>query len=274
MSAPIRLLVSDIDGTLIRHDKTLGPPVVAAVRRVQAAGVAVTLISARPVSGMLGFVDQLGIGLPIAAYNGGTIAGPGGKVLSAERLERAVATRALAMLDRPGVTPWVFAHGLWHTRTLANAHSASERINAAADPVIVDDFTGLLGDVDKMVGVSDDEPLLGGLEVATAAALGSAANVVRSQTYYLDVTAPKANKGDGVTALARVAGVPLAAVAVIGDQRNDLRMFAVAGLAIAMGQSHDEIKAAGDYVTLSNDEDGVAVAIDRFVIPAAAGRGG
>ncbi len=93
--------------------------------------------------------------------------------------------------------------------------------------------------------------------------------MARSQTYYLDVTAPDANKGHGVTELARVLGTPLDQVAVIGDGQNDVFMFKVAGLAIAVDNASDEVKKAADHVTASNVDDGVAKAIDRYVLPAA-----
>ena len=99
-----------------------------------------------------------------------------------------------------------------------------------------------------------------------ADALGTQATVGRSQVYYLDVTAPRANKGDGVAALAHAAGVPLPQVAVFGDQRNDLPMFVRAGLSVAMAQGPEEVRAAATHVSTSNDEDGVAVAIDRFIL--------
>lgn len=267
MSTPIRLLISDIDGTLVRRDKSLSDAVVAAARRVQDAGVAFSLISARPPSGMLWIAERLGLTHPIGAFNGGTIVRPDGSVVSADRLDPAVAAQVLALLDRPGVTLWLFAGGIWYAQTTANANVPRERKAANVEPVLRPDFAGLVAQADKIVGVSDDHALLGTLEGELQAKLGERATVARSQPYYLDVTAPSANKGDGVTALARAIGVPLGEVAVFGDQRNDLPMFAVAGLSVAMGQAPPEVRAAADETARSNEEDGVADAIDRFVLP-------
>ena len=96
---------------------------------------------------------------------------------------------------------------------------------------------------------------------------GVTAPVSRSQPYYLDVTAPRGNKGDGIVVLAAVFGLPLAAVAVFGDQYNDLAMFKRAGISVAMGQAPEEVRAAASFVSRSNEDDGVADAIDRFVLP-------
>ncbi len=92
---PIRLLVSDIDGTLVRKDKSLAEATVEAARRLREAGVLFSLISARPLSGMLEIAADLGIDTPIGAYNGGTIAHVDGTVVSAERLSADVDIRRL-----------------------------------------------------------------------------------------------------------------------------------------------------------------------------------
>ena len=266
---PIRLLISDVDGTLVGKDKTLSEATVAAVGRLRAAGVAFTLISARPLTGVMEIARRLELDVPVGAYNGGVIARPDGTEVSAERLEADAAREALRMFDLDWVTTWVFADGLWHTRSTDNAHNGSEIVTAAQQPTVVDGFAPLADRIDKIVAVSDEEPRLAELERRTREALGDRATVARSQTYYLDVTARGADKGRGATALARALGVPLEQTAVIGDGWNDVPMFKVAGLSIAVDNASDEVKKAADHVTASNADDGVAKAIDRFVLPAA-----
>ncbi len=270
MKPPVRLLVSDIDGTLVRHDKNLSDAVVGAIGRAREAGVEVSLISARPPSGMLWIAQRLQLTNAIGAFNGGTIVRPDGSLLAAARLDPVVAGRAMALLSHPAVMPWLFADGQWYATTLEHSHVARERKAANVEPVITQDFGSLLARVDKIVGVSHDPQLLEGLEESVALALGRAATVARSQPYYLDITAPAANKGDGITALAAAAGVALEEVVVIGDERNDLAMFARAGLSIAMAQGPATVRAAADRVTWSNDEDGVAHAIDEIILGGAA----
>jgi hydroxymethylpyrimidine pyrophosphatase-like HAD family hydrolase len=128
-------------------------------------------------------------------------------------------------------------------------------------------MTPLFGEVDKLTWVSDDQSLLEDLQAKMRDSFGGDATIGMSQTYYLDLTHPMANKGDGVATLARIAGVDLATVAVLGDQYNDVPMLERAGIAIAMGQAPEPVKAHADYVTSSNDEDGVAHAIDTILLP-------
>jgi Cof subfamily protein (haloacid dehalogenase superfamily) len=269
MSAePIRLLVSDIDGTLVRRDKSLSDGVAAAVQRVLNAGIPVSLISARPPSGMLWIAERLGLEGPIAAFNGGTVVMPDGRIVSEERLDPATAAAALAMIDRAGVTPWLFSDGKWYARDRDNSNLAREKLAAGLEPIFDEDLAAHLHHADKLVGVSADHNLLARIEGETRAALGESATVARSQPYYLDITGPGANKGAGVARLAAAYGVLLSAVAVLGDQGNDLPMFARAGMSVAMGQAPEAVRAAASHVALSNEEDGVADAIDRFVLPA------
>jgi Cof subfamily protein (haloacid dehalogenase superfamily) len=263
----LRLLVADIDGTLVRSDKSLSERTIAAAKRLVAAGVPISLISARPPSGMLWIGRKLGLPTPLGAFNGGTIVQADGSILSAARLAPGVARQALALIDRPAIVKWLFRAGRWHVDRLDGTHDVDERKAANQQPVVGGDFSDLLDAVDKIVAVSDDHAMLAGLESEVAHALGEGATVARSQVYYLDITAPAANKGDGVAALAAAAGVPLDAVAVIGDQRNDMAMFRRAGLSIAMAQGPDEVRACATRITGSNDEDGVAQAIDTILLP-------
>ncbi|MDO6415051.1 Cof-type HAD-IIB family hydrolase [Sphingomonas sp. BIUV-7] len=263
----IRLVISDVDGTLVRSDKKLSPEVIAAVGRLQDAGVPFTLISARPASGMLWIADALKLTHPMGAFNGGTIVKPDGAIVSAEHIDPAVADKAIAMLVETKVALWLFAHGKWYAQDVANTHMDSERSSANAEPVMFRDASEVKGPFDKIVGVSDEHDFLADLDKKVSAALGDGATVARSQVYYLDVTAPLADKGHGIAALAKAHGLSLDEVAVLGDQRNDLPMFARAGFSVAMGQGPAEVRAAATRETRSNDEDGVAHAIDEILLP-------
>ena len=268
MSA-VRLLLCDVDGTLVRHDKSLSDPVIAAVGRAVGAGIEVSIISARPPSGMVWIARKLGLTRTFAAFNGGTLCDPDGTVRSAEHVSEPQAQAALALIDQPGIDPWVFADGKWYARTSEGAHAERERGSAGIEPTVITDFGPTLARADKIVGVCDDHDRLAKLEPKVAAVVGEAGTVARSQLYYLDVTPRTGNKGDGIAEIAAACGVALEAVAVIGDQRNDLAMFARAGLSIAMAQGPEDVRAAATHVTLSNDEDGVAYAIDTWILPGA-----
>jgi Cof subfamily protein (haloacid dehalogenase superfamily) len=263
----IRLLISDVDGTMVRHDKSLSDANRDAVRALIADGVPVTLISARPPSGMIWLAEALGIEGPLGAFNGGTLFDADGNIIAAHRIAADDAAAVLGMLKDKGVSIWAFADGQWYTDDLDNPRVARERQASMLEPVLRSDFSGLGGRIDKIVGVSEDADLLRDLERRAQAAIGARATVGQSQTYYLDITHRLANKGDGVAALAKTANIDLRHVAVFGDMPNDLPMFARAGFSVAMGQAPDDVRKTADETGLTNDADGVADAIRRFVLP-------
>ena len=260
------LVISDVDGTLVNHDKQLTPAVKTAVGRLAAAGVPFTLVSARCPRGVQPLVEALGVKGPIAAYNGGTILSDDGAVIEHHLVPAEVTRGLLTLVASEPVSTWLFADGIWHADTTENPHVPRERLSANQEPVIVTDFAPLADRAEKLTFVSDDAPLLARLADKAIAAYGQQATIAQSQTYILDVTATVANKGDAVAALARAHDVPLERVAVFGDQFNDVPMFDRAGFSVAMGQAPDGVKAKADAVSTSNEDDGVAVAIDRYVL--------
>lgn len=266
-TTPIRLLISDVDGTLVRSDKSLADATIAAVAEASAAGLPVTLISARPPSGMHWIADRLDLEGPFGAFNGGVLFGRDRAVIARHSLDRDVAETALALIREAGITCWVFADDQWLSSNDSDPHIPREVQSSNVEPIITDAFDDRLDRIDKIVGVSDDNDLLADVEARAVAALGGRATIARSQPYFLDITAPLANKGDGVSVLAEAFGVPLAEVAVIGDQLNDLPMFARAGLSIAMGQAKPAVQAKAMLTTAGNDEDGVAAAIAGIILP-------
>jgi Cof subfamily protein (haloacid dehalogenase superfamily) len=261
------LFVSDIDGTLVTPEKVLTPAALQAATELKAAGVPFTVVSSRPPRGMRRIIDALGITLPFAAYNGGNIVGVGGEVLEAHHLPPKAAAAALQLIAGRGVAPWAFADGTWFAVDPDGPHVGHERMTVGFDATLVSGFDAVIDRIDKIVAPSDDHALLDRIERELREALGSEADVERSQTYYVDVTHPLANKGHAVKALARLTGVPVERAVVIGDMPNDIAMFRVAGFAIAMGQAPEPVKAAAAAVTAADTADGFAKAVRAFVLP-------
>jgi Cof subfamily protein (haloacid dehalogenase superfamily) len=261
------LFVSDIDGTLVTPDKQLTAAASEAVAALKAAGVPFSVVSSRPPRGMRRIVEALDLELPFAAFNGGSVVEPGGAVLQAHRLDAATAASVLALIERAGVRPWVFADDAWLLKDPNGPKIERERTTVDFEPTVVAGFDAVIERVDKIVAPSDDAGLLDRVEAALRAAIGAGANIERSQSYYVDITHPLANKGEAVRAIAAHAGADLGRTIVIGDMTNDVAMLRVAGFAIAMGQAPDAVKAAAGAVTASNAEDGFAKAVRGLVLP-------
>jgi hydroxymethylpyrimidine pyrophosphatase-like HAD family hydrolase len=146
-------------------------------------------------------------------------------------------------------------------------------------PTVVPDFKSLTSDVAKLVGVSDDLGAVCECETALREKFATKVHTkqsnpqretlvsaARSQPYYLDVTHPQANKGNVVTRLSEMLGIPVDQIATIGDMPNDVSMFEKSGVSIAMGQANDEVKSAATYSTSSSEEEGFANAVEQYVL--------
>jgi Cof subfamily protein (haloacid dehalogenase superfamily) len=259
-------VVSDVDGTLVTDDKRLTARAQTAVAELRASGIAFSIISARPPRGLRMLLDPLGITTPVSGFNGGVITTPDLSVITEHLLSPEIAHRTIEMLDARRVQPWVFSGQDWLVRDPDGPYVGLEHRTVGFRPIVVEDFGHLLDAAAKIVGVSKDFEFLAQCERDLRATLADRATVVCSQSYYLDVTHPLANKGVAVSELAGLLAVPLAEIAVIGDGGNDVAMFERSGLSIAMGNASAEVQRAADFVTDSNREDGFADAIERFIL--------
>ncbi|GBQ27138.1 HAD family hydrolase [Gluconacetobacter azotocaptans] len=266
-SGKIRLVVSDIDGTLVTRDKRLTPAVLAAARSLRAAGVGLCLVSSRAPRGMEMFLGPLAIDTPRAGLNGGLIAMPDGTIVSRLSLDPDAVRQSVEILQAHRVDPWLFIGHDWMVTDPAGPYVARERQVVQTDPVVVPDFDAHTHNVGKIMGASSDYPLLARMEAEIGALLAGRASVHRSSDYYLDITHSRANKGYAALELARLMNVDIGEVACIGDMYNDVPMLDEAGVAIAMGNAPDGVKAHAHFVTASNEQDGWAHAIERYVLP-------
>ena len=261
----IALVVSDVDGTLLTKDKTLTEAAIAAVRRLHEAGVGFTITSSRPTLGMRFLIEPLAIALPIGAFNGSSIVDPQRGPIEQHLIPLPAVQRCLDVLNEFGVDIWLFTNDLWLTRNGNGEYVPHEKLAIRADPTVVEDFAPYLSAACKIVGASPDPALLQRCEAAMQKALGTQANVVRSQTYYLDITPPGCDKGTFVQAMAKRLGVATDAVATIGDMQNDLAMFRKSGLSFAMGNATDDVKKVATHVTTSNEDEGFAGAMEMIL---------
>jgi hydroxymethylpyrimidine pyrophosphatase-like HAD family hydrolase len=130
---------------------------------------------------------------------------------------------------------------------------------------VIDSFGGVK-DVAKIVGISDDHDLVAATTDQAREKFGDHVSAAQSQPYYLDITHPRANKGEVVSYLSAHLGIPANQFATIGDMPNDVLMFARSGLSIAMGNASPEVQRAARRVTATNEQEGFAKAMERFVL--------
>jgi Cof subfamily protein (haloacid dehalogenase superfamily) len=290
-SQKISLVLADVDGTLVDSKKIVTPQAKEAIAQLRARKIEFAVTSGRPPRGMRMITEAIPMSAPVAAFNGGMIVRPNNmsEVIESHTLDGDTARQVMARLDAAKLDVWVYAALNWYLRDPNAPHREKEEHTVQFAPTVVKDFSQALSEgVSKIVGVSDDLALVARVESEIQAEFASAVgtqqscphrmthpraesggsvSAARSQPYYLDVTHPLANKGAAAEALSRLLGVPLAEMATLGDQPNDILMFRKSGVSIAMGQSIDEVKKAATYVSPGDlDHEGFARAIEEFIL--------
>ena len=266
----VRLVVADVDGALVTPDKVITQRARSAVRKIIGAGIAFTITSGRPPRGMKMLIDDLQLQDPVTAFNGGLFLNPDLSVIRENLLPREAVQPVIDILTKHKLDVWIYSDKDWCVPSRHGPHVDSEEWTVKFAPTVVSSFEGLLGRVAKIVGVSDHLEAVAGCEKDVQKECGEHVSAARSQPYYLDVTHPKANKGEVINVLSEMLHVPTANVATIGDMPNDVFMFKRSGVSIAMGNASAEVQHEARFVTTSNKEEGFALAMERFVLRAQA----
>jgi Cof subfamily protein (haloacid dehalogenase superfamily) len=264
----VRLVVADVDGTLVTPEKILTPRTHAVVRTIIEAGIAFTITSGRPPRGMKRLIDDLDLRDPVAAFNGGLVVRPDLSIIDEHLLTRQAAESVIDILTQHKLDVWVYGDNDWYVRSRHGPHVDREEWTVRFPPTVVSTYEGLLGRVVKIVGVSDDDHAMARCVKEVQQQFGHLVSAALSQPYYLDVTHPKANKGEVVSTLSALLAIPGAQIATIGDMPNDVLMFKQSGLSIAMGNASLDVQQSATFVAASNTEEGFAKAMERFVLRA------
>jgi hydroxymethylpyrimidine pyrophosphatase-like HAD family hydrolase len=233
---PIRLVIAEVEGTLLTSSHALTPRTVDAVDRLREADIALALTGSRPPRTMRGLIEALRIVAPVAGFNGGMLVWPDLSVLEQHVLGEDVAAAVVRCMDR---------HAL----------------DVSLDRVDVDAVV-------TVVGLSDDPGALARCEADLLVYRADIA-VARSGPSALVVTHPRANTGELVRTLSGCLGIPRHAMAAIGHAPHDILMFRECGLAIAMGHAGAAVQRAARFITRSNDDDGFAYAVETWIAAAA-----
>jgi Cof subfamily protein (haloacid dehalogenase superfamily) len=263
----IRLVLADVDGTLVTPDKALTDRAVDAVRKLGDAGILFAVTSGRPPRGMSMLIEPLDITTPIAAFNGGLIVNRDMSVIEQRVLPEELVKPVAELFGSFGLDTWVYRGADWYVPDPKGAHVAKESATVLFDPKVMTSLDGLTDNVAKLVGVSDDTDAVARASTAAHDKFGDHVAAARSQPYYLDVTHPDANKGGVARYLSQRYSLPAESIATIGDMPNDVLMFAHSGLSIAMGNASLEVQHAARRVTTANSDEGFATAMERFVLP-------
>ena len=265
-STPIRLMLADVDGTLVTQQKTLTDPAIEAVHRLHAAGILFAITSGRPPRGMGMLVKPLDLRSPLAAFNGGLFVNPDLTVIEQRTIPDDLVVPIAKLMATLGLSVWVYRGADWYVPDPNGPHVDRESWTVKFQPKVMTNIEDLTSHVVKIVGVSDDHDAVSKASLAAHDRFGDHVTAPTSQPYYLDVTHPDANKGVVARWLAGRYGLSAEEIATIGDMPNDILMFAHSGLSIAMGNADPQVKRAARRITDTNDNDGFARAVERYLL--------
>jgi Cof subfamily protein (haloacid dehalogenase superfamily) len=265
--SPIRLMLADVDGTLVTQDKVLTQRAIRAVNQLGRAGIRFAITSGRPPLGMAMLVDPLDIRTPIAAFNGGLLVERDMTVIEQRVIPERLVVPISDLMTSFGLSVWIYRGADWYVPDKGGPHVSREAWTVKFEPKVMTSVAENTEDVSKIVGVSDDHGAVSKASAAAHEQFGDHVTAAASQPYYLDVTHPQANKGAVAKYLAERYGISTDEIATIGDMPNDVLMFAHSGLSIAMGNADTQVQRAARRVTDTNEDDGFAKAVERFVLP-------
>ena len=265
-----KLLVLDVDGTLLNDEREISKRTLAALLKVQQMGVRIVLASGRPTYGLMPLAKTLELG----NYGGFVLSYNGCQIIKAQNgeilFERRINPEMLPYLEKKARKNG-FAIFTYHDDTLITDSPDNEYIKNEAllnnlKIIREDEFSTAIDFAPCKCMLSDKEKALIGLEQHWEKRLAGTLDAFRSEPYFLEVVPCGVNKANTLGALLEHLGVTREEVIAVGDGVCDVTMLQLAGMGVAMGHSQDSVKVCADYVTASNEEDGVALAVEKLIL--------
>lgn len=261
----IKLIALDLDETLLHNDRTISPRAKAAIRDATANGVAVTLATGRMFASALPYALNLGLNLPLITYQGALVKYTDGRVVTHKPINLTLARAVVSFL-----VPYNYHVNVYIRDELYMKRDTVEGeryANMVKVPVhwIENPVEAVFAEPTKLLVIALEEQL-DALAVDLYREFGDNLNITKSSSRFLELANPDATKGNALRDLALSLGLKAENVMAVGDSLNDLDMIKYAGLGVAMSNAWPEVKKAARYVTAKNDDDGVAEAIEKFVL--------
>jgi Cof subfamily protein (haloacid dehalogenase superfamily) len=261
-----KLITIDVDDTLLNDDRIVPEGTKAALDLAIEQGVIVTLATGRMFASAHKIAKQLEMNVPLITYQGSLIKNLLDETILYERsVPQDVAHKLYEYAEQHGLHLQVYVNDILYCKEdnqKIRDYSAMSNVSYT----IYDDFGGLMRKPLTKMLIFDKPQVLDQLAVELKSMFGDKAYITKSKPYFLEIMHKEGTKGHAVKFLAEHFGVSLSEVIAIGDSWNDHEMIEVAGLGVAMGNAVDSLKSIADYVTFSNNEDGVKHVIEKFIL--------
>lgn len=264
-----KMIVLDLDGTLTNEKKKITPKTKSALMKAQEMGVRVVLASGRPTYGITALADELELekyGGYIQAFNGGkTINCVTREVVSEQILDPALVPLLYKAATDAGMVILTYQGESIAATKKENKYVLHEAFINKMPVIQYDDFLSqIVYPINKCLIVGDPVPLHQ-LELQLATQLEGRMNVYRSAGFFLECVPLGIDKARSIERLITTLDVSREEIIACGDGYNDQSMISFAGLGVAMANAPREVQDTADYITYSNEEDGVAHVVEKFI---------
>lgn len=263
----VRMIAIDLDGTLLRSDSTVSRHTIDVIQRARGKGVIVAIATGRMYATASPYGKLLGLGdIPMLLYAGGLIQTvESKKILFQQAISLADAAELLTLAREKNWQMQSYIDDVLRVAVYEKWIQDYEHITHCRALVCGDAFYTPQGRPNKLLSRGEHRELEERKREIEEAMPGRF-TILFSDPTFLEIMPEGVNKGMGLARLGELFHVPVGQIMAVGDSPNDRDMMAAAGWAVAMGNASCDIKAAADYVTISNDQDGVAAAIEKFVL--------
>jgi len=267
ISTRIRLIALDLDGTLVGPDLTISPRVRESITRARARGAQITIVTGRMFAATKPYAQTLGITGPLVCYQGAAIfEASTGAVLRETPVHQDVTRQVLAWAQEHHVHAQCYAGDTLYVQQI-NRFSKRYTDIAKVEPKLVPSLSAAFADRPSIKIVLVDDPVPSEEHLAALKPLlGDRAYLTRSHVDFVEVLSPDVNKGEALAFVAQRYGATLTETLAIGDAWNDVPLITAAGIGVAMGSGPPELFAQADAVVGDVAHDGVAEAIERYVL--------
>lgn len=265
----IKLVVIDIDGTLLNSNNELTERVEKALKAAMAQGVQIAFATGKTRSAVEAILDRLNLKAPGIFIQGLVIYDADGKITHQQSLQPAIARQVITYAEDRGFSLLAYADGRILAKTMdEKLFDAMAKYHETIE--VAGSLQNLLSEmpINKLVAVGNDARSVKALRWQLTAQVGGGARLVQAGiAEMVEILPPGASKGSALKILTKDLRIPAENVMAIGDAENDIEMIQFAGVGVAMGQADQKIKDMATYVAPTNDEDGVADALEKYVLP-------
>lgn len=264
-----KLIALDMDGTLLNEKKEISDRCQKDIEKLKEKGIKVVLATGRPLDGVMRYVEKLGLldeDDYVVTYNGALVQGTQtNEILYNKPLSLDSYKELYTVSKQLGVN----IHALTDSSVLTPKNNPYTEIESKINQIPT--IEGPIEDIDPSTNIVkvmfiDDPKKLDNIIPHIPQWVKEKYSILRSASIFLEFLHKDVDKGVGVSVIANKLGIKQKEVICIGDAGNDLAMIKYAGLGVAMGNATDEVKEVADYITFTNEEDGVAHVIEKFML--------